>query len=150
MRYVAAAIGLAAAVLLQTLPSFAGVEAYCNAFARDLADRKVRGNASQLVTSLEATGETLTDDDKKIDASATGGSPEYRSEARRWRRAYLTVLEDCMQQYASEPPKASERRRVRQPGTKAIDATCRSRHPSFDPKTGMYKTVSGKLRRCPS
>jgi hypothetical protein len=92
----------------------------------------------------------------------------------KWRWTYNRSFDDCMDQYAEEtpvkpvamtPPKPPERAKPPiaaaakpapekplpgspQPGTQAWNDYCLAKHPSYDAKTGMYRTWSGNQRKC--
>ncbi len=179
------------AVLLSILSTqaLASAEGYCDAFARDAANRKARntpgnvisGSASNLVISGASIG-------------AVGGTQALSPDAanNKWRRAYIASYDDCMFQYegekaavaaaadpepapdagstdeviveevdspadipvdeaAPEKPvkkaKAKSKSKV-EPGTSAWNNACDRRYRSFNPKTGLYKSLSGRWRKC--
>ena len=207
---IASAMG-AALLLAISGEAFAGPEGYCDAFARDIANRKARTTAGNALTgtSLGAIlGLTDAAASTGDDATAGAGSAAANN---KWRRAYIAAYDDCMYQYedekvaavakpsdeqvtneqpadeqamdvqttddqapddqatndqatndqatdeqpveqieepveepAKKPAKAKAKGKP-QPGTQAWNNSCDKRYRSFNPKTGMYMSLSGKM-----
>ena len=151
-------------LVVQSVPAFADPTAYCDAFARDLANRKMQGD------SVSETSGTAIDRGEAVAAGEIVGSiatptPESAPNIR-WRRVYGNLFDGCMQQYGvSDTSTATSKRPANQsntkvqlsgqtgtlkPGTQAWNQYCQSKHPSFNAKTGTYQTISGKQRKCGS
>lgn len=172
--------------------AFASAEGYCDAFARDAANRKARNTAGNVIagspSNLVISGASI---------STAGGSAALSADAanNKWRRAYISAYDDCMFQYEPEkvtvatvaaapapepaadtqqtdeavveevdnqadiPPdepapekpvkkaKAKGKAKI-EPGTQAWNNACDRRYRSFNPKTGLYKSLTGKWRKC--
>lgn len=139
-------------------PARADIRSYCEAFARDLADRKL----------LTRTGEAgMVDMSGLATASLGRATGEADSAAKPWRRARDKALVRCLQQYEVKPaavkPLARPAKAVptvkketasvdtgdgSKPGTDAWNKQCLAKHPTFSAETGMYKTWSGSFRKC--
>jgi len=151
--------------------SHADPRTYCEAFARDIVDRKLLAagrdpepsSSGELPVNVEGAAALTT-------ASIVTGGTDAK-----WRWTYNRSLDDCMEQYADEtpvkpvaitPPKPLERTKPPtpaaakkpapekplpgspEPGTQAWNDYCLAKHPSYDAKTGLYRTWSGNQRKC--
>jgi hypothetical protein len=154
-----------ALVLISTSPSHADPRAYCEAFARDIVDRKLLA-AGYDASPATVAGETMANVET---ASLAPGDNDTK-----WRRTYKRSLDGCMDQYAVEgpakraitatPKPAAPAKRpaavisrpaadtplpgAPEPGTQAWNDYCVAKHPSYDAKTGLYRTYSGSQRKC--
>jgi hypothetical protein len=161
-------------------PAFAAAEGYCDAFARDAANRKARNTAGNVIAG-SATNPVISG----ASISNAGASAALSADAanNKWRRAYIAAYDDCMFQYETEkvtvetaaaapseeviieevdgqgdipPDEAAPEKPVRKAkakgkpdaGTQAWNSACDRRYRSFNPKTGLYKSNSGKWRKC--
>jgi hypothetical protein len=170
--------------------AFASAEGYCDAFARDAANRKARNSAGNVIAG---SGANLVISGASI-SSAGGAQPMSPDAANsKWRRAYIAAYDDCMYQYEAEkvttvaaaaapepaadteptdevvvedvnsdaeipPDEAAPEKPVKkakakgkskiEPGTQAWNNACDRRYRSFNPKTGLYKSNSGRWRKC--
>ena len=158
--------------------SLADLKSYCEAFARDLANRKVLVTVSVEPAAADPNGNAI--------AVSSAGQIDGGSANRLWRQAYYGAFEDCMQQYTSEPtkpvvnlpklvkpalvkptkptvaaktkPAVVAKKEVDNPDTASTDAPkagtpawnkyCLAKHPSFSAETGSYRTWSGAQRKC--
>lgn len=165
--------------------AFAAAEGYCDAFARDAANRKARNTVGNVLagspTNPVISGASIGN---------VGGTAPISPDAanKEWRRAYIAAYDDCMFQYDSQkvetaaatPPdsqpseeviveevdgqpdipvdeaapekpvsKAKAKSKAKfEPGTIAWNKACDRRYRSFNPDTGLYKSLSGKWRKC--
>jgi hypothetical protein len=168
--------------------AFASAEGYCDAFARDAANRKARNSFGNVMAG-GASNPVISG----ASISTAGGSAAMSPDAanNKWRRAYIAAYDDCMFQYEAEkvttvaavaapapdaeqtdeviveevdnqadiPPdeqapekpvkkaKAKAKAKI-EPGTQAWNNACDRRYRSFNPKTGLYKSLSGRWRKC--
>jgi BA14K-like protein len=146
------AAGAAALLFTATAGSaLADRRGYCDAYARDVAARKagagdvIAGTIGGAITGAIVGG--LIDKGEGAGKGAIIGGAGgtllgvgITSDSRR--KAYRKAYARCMDQYEPEPVRA--RRAV---DTDRLDY-CASKYRSFNPRTGMYRTNSGKLRRC--
>ena len=172
--------------------AFAAAEGYCDAFARDAANRKARNTAGNVLAG-SATNPVISG----VSIGSVGGSAAMSPDAAnsKWRRAYISAYDDCMFQYEGEkvtvataaaaavpepaavseqtadvlvaemnseadipvdeaaPEKPVKKAKAKgkakiEPGTQAWNNACDRRYRSFNPKTGLYKSLSGKWRKC--
>ena len=164
--------------------TFAAAEGYCDAFARDAANRKARNTAGNVMAG-GASNPVISG----ASISTAGGNQPLSPDAAnsKWRRAYIAAYDDCMFQYeaekvtvetaaaapadeliveevdgqvdipvdeaAPEKPKSKAKAKAKgkakpEPGTQAWNNVCDRRYRSFNPKTGLYKSLSGKWRKC--
>ena len=148
-------------VVIQFVPSYADPVAYCTAFARDLADRKLQTATNEPATDSVGTSGLEGADPARVDeavGSVSVPASDVELPGNRWRRSYSTWFNHCMDQYGltvhRPAAKQIKKRGVTKsaaaptPGSPAWTEYCRSKHPSFEPKTGTYQTVSGKQRKC--
>jgi hypothetical protein len=158
--------GFAAAVMVCGLTStaFAGPDVYCDAYARDVANRKTGNGADILAGTIGgAIGGALVGGliDKGQGAgkgAVIGGIGGTVIGAvatnQKWHRSYDKAFADCMDNYepqqaeASDPPPPVKKSGKPKPGTKEWAAYCTSRYRSFDADTGRYKSYSGEMRPC--
>jgi hypothetical protein len=158
----------AAIVLTGTFASaaYADSRGYCDAYARDVAERRTNGGADVLVGTLGGalTGAFiggLIDRGEGAGKGAiiggVGGTLIGAGAAsEKYQRTYERAFARCMADYAveedddDEAPAAPVRRAKR----KAVDrgdawaAACAARYRSFDRKTGRYKSYSGVYKTC--
>ena len=159
--------------------AFAAAEGYCDAYARDAANRKARNSAGNVMA-----GSALNPVISGASISTAGGSAALSADAanNKWRRAYIAAYDDCMFQYETEkvtietaaaapapapseeviveevdgqgdipPDEAAPEKPVKkakakgkakpEPGTQAWNNVCDRRYRSFNPKTGLYKSL---------
>lgn len=175
------------AVLLSTFSAqaFAAAEGYCDAFARDAANRKARNSMGNVLAG-SATNPVISG----ASIGNVGGTSPISPDAanKQWRRAYIAAYDDCMFQYdgekvetaAATPPdaqpsdevivqevdeqaaipvdeaapekpvsKAKAKSKAKfEPGTQAWNKACDRRYRSFNPETGLYKSLTGRWRKC--
>jgi uncharacterized protein YcfJ len=160
----------AALVLTGTFAStaYADSRGYCDAYARDVAERRTNGGADVLVGTIGGAltgafiGGLIDDGEGAGKGAIIGGVGGTVIGAgvtgERYRETYDRAFSRCMADYAVEedddddddPPAAPVRRAKR----KAVDrgdawaASCAARYRSFDRKTGKYKSYSGKYKTC--
>lgn len=162
--------------------AFASAEGYCDAFARDAANRKARNTFGNVMA-----GSAVNPVIAGSSIGTAGGSATLSPDAanNKWRRAYIASYDDCMFQYGTEkvtvetaaaapgdeviveevdgqgdipvdeeaPEKPVKKAKAKakgkpEPGTPAWNNACDKRFRSFNPKTGNYKSLSGKWRKC--
>jgi hypothetical protein len=171
--------------------AFAAAEGYCDAFARDAANRKARNSFGNVMAG-SATNPVISGSS----ISTAGGEAVLSADAanNKWRRAYIAAYDDCMYQYEAEkvtvataaapapepaaeasdtdeviveevggeadipvdeaaPEKPVKKAKGKsksklEPGTSAWNNACDRRYRSFNPKTGLYKSNSGRWRKC--
>jgi len=176
-HFIAAALG---AVFLSGLSAqaYAAPESYCDAFAKDAANRKARNSAGNVLTG-NAANNVISGSSIGTAGGAAAMSPDAANN--KWRRAYIASYDDCMFQYEGEkvevaaaaasdeviieevdgqgdipvdddapekPVKKAKAKGKPEPGTQAWNNACDRRYRSFNPKTGNYKSLSGKWRKC--
>ena len=115
----------ASLLLLSATQSYAEPRTYCEAFARDIVDRKLlaAGRDPNPAPSSEHTATIETAAGVKTASLVTGGTDA------KWRWTYNRSFDDCMSQYVGEalpkrvaitPPKLPERaKRANHPGKQA-------------------------------
>ncbi|MBL8905702.1 MAG: BA14K family protein, partial [Rhizobiales bacterium] len=165
----------AAFLLGLSAQAFASAEGYCDAFARDSANRKARNSFGNVMAG-SATNPVIAGASIGTAGGAQALSPDAANA--KWRRAYIASYDACMFQYDGEKTVASAapgdeviieevdgqgdipadeeapEKPVRQakgkpePGTQAWNDACDRRYRSFNPKTGNYRSLSGKWRKC--
>lgn len=170
--------------------AFASAEGYCDAFARDAANRKARNSFGNVMA-----GSAVNPVVAGTSISTAGGNAAMSPDAanNKWRRAYIAAYDDCMFQYEAEkvttvaaaaapepaadaeqtdeviveevnsdadipvdeqaPEKPVKKAKAKakakiEPGTQAWNNACDRRYRSFNPKTGLYKSLSGRWRKC--
>ena len=168
--------------------AFASAEGYCDAFARDAANRKARNSFGNVMA-----GSAVNPVVAGTSISTAGGNAAMSPDAanNKWRRAYIAAYDDCMFQYEAEkvttvaaaaapdaeqtdeviveevnsdadipvdeaaPEKPVQKAKAKakaknkpEPGTQAWNNACDRRYRSFNPKTGLYKSLSGRWRKC--
>ena len=130
-----------------TAQAFAGPERYCDAFARDFADRKAYNSGADVLASAAfgaLTGAMIggaINNSKGAGAGAiiggvSGTALSAGAASNKWRRAYNNAFEDCVNRYEQEqpavyeqsapppPPAASKANTGPQPGTQAWNNYC--------------------------
>jgi hypothetical protein len=168
-----AVLASVALLLISASQSYADPRTYCEAFARDIVDRKLlaAGRDPNPGLSGEHTATIEPAAAVKTASLVTGGTDA------KWRWTYNRSFDDCMDQYTDEvapkrvaitppaPPKPPERAKrpvtvatkpapekpvlgTPEPGTQAWNDYCLGKHPSYDAKTGLYRTYSGNQRKC--
>ena len=82
-----------------SVEAFAAAEGYCDAFARDAANRKARNSAGNVMAGGAAnpviSGASIIT--AGGDAALSPGAANAK-----WRRAYIAAYDDCMFQYGGE------------------------------------------------
>lgn len=148
------------AILCVASPARADLRSYCEAYARDLADRKVQARAAD-PGGMAEPGFAV--------ASLGQGTGDAIRLEKSWRRARNKALLGCIQQYEVQPVPAAVKPAARpakvvpvvrnevasadakkepSPGTDTRNKKCLAEHPTFNADTGMYTTWSGSLRKC--
>jgi len=139
----------------------AGRRAYCDAYARDVANSRVSGGDILAGTIGGAIGGALLGAaiDGKEGArkgaliGGIGGTVVGAAGAdNKWHRVYRKAYADCMDMYEPRPivykkpvPRATG---PLVPGSEAWNDYCAAKYTSFDRKTGLYTGKSGKQRTC--
>jgi uncharacterized protein YcfJ len=136
------------------LPSEArNLRAYCDGYARDVADRKDTPVANTLAGAAvgAAAGAIIggaighhSAGTGAIIGGVSGTALGAGASSAQWRRNYDKAFARCMDQYAAEPVY----QRAPPQGSDEWYDYCASKYPSFNPNTGMYRSASGKWRRC--
>jgi uncharacterized protein YcfJ len=162
-----------AAVVLASLAAEAqaGRRAYCDAYARDVANSRVSGGDVLAGTVGGAIGGAflgaVIDGGEGAGKGAiiggVGGTVVGAAAAdSKWHRVYRKVLADCMDMYEPRPAvykkvvykKAVYKKQVAkpaeplEPGSEAWNDYCAAKYNSFDRETGLYTGKSGKQRTC--
>ena len=121
---------LGIAALAGSAAAEAGAQAYCEAYARDAASARLTGSA--LLTGVR-----------------TPVSPEQ------WSADYQEILAGCLAVYATAEPAARPAKKAATkthgglvPSSEAWNDYCDRKYASFDRKTGLYHSQSGKMRPC--
>jgi uncharacterized protein YcfJ len=152
---------MGAAMALTVMAGFAGQasagpRAYCDSYARDVADRKTNGGADVLVGTVGgAIGGAiiggLIGHGKGAGTGAiiggVGGTVLGAGvTSDRYKRAYANAYERCMDNYEGQRTgyQAVEDDGDGRSWTKA----CARKYRSFDPQTGKYKAASGMWKPC--
>lgn len=156
----------AALVLTGTFASAAHADSrdYCEAYARDVADRRTNGGADVLVGTVGGalTGALIGGLIDKGEGAGKGaiiggvGGTLIGAGAtsEKYQRTYDRAFARCMADYAveddddDEPPAAPVRRAKSRDRGDAWAAACAARYRSFDRKTGKYKSYSGQYKTC--
>jgi hypothetical protein len=159
---------LAAAIFCGlTSGALAGPDVYCDAYARDVADRKTGHGADILVGTIGGAigGALIGGLIDKGDGAGKGaviggvGGTVVGAAAvdEKWQRSYEKIFAECMDNYqpqkveaAAVPEEAAPVKKSGKPkpGTKAWVAYCAAHYRSFDPDTGKYKSYSGVMKPC--
>jgi len=144
----------------------AGRRAYCDAYARDVANSRVSGGDILAGTIGGAIGGALLGAaiDGKEGArkgaliGGIGGTVVGAAGAdNKWHRVYRKAYADCMDMYEPRPvvyKKTVYKKPVPRPagsleeGSEAWNDYCAAKYTSFDRKTGLYTGKSGKQRTC--
>jgi hypothetical protein len=139
----------------------AGRRAYCDAYARDVANSRVSGGdvlagtiggviggafLGAVIDGKEGAG-------KGAIIGGVGGTVLGVAGAdSKWHRVYRKAYADCMDMYEPRPivyrkppPKPAG---PLVPGSEAWNDYCAAKYTSFDRKTGLYTAKSGKQRTC--
>ena len=161
MRICAGAILTAAVLAGFASEAEAGRRAYCDAYARDVADSRVSGGDVLAGTVGGAIGGAFLGAiiDGKEGAGkgaiigAAGGTVLGAAGADgKWHRVYRKAYADCMDMYEPRPivyrqppPKPAG---ALEPGSEAWNDYCAAKYTSFDRKTGLYTGKSGKPHTC--
>jgi uncharacterized protein YcfJ len=130
--------------------------AYCDAYARDVANRSANAGDVLAGTIGGALGGALIgaaiDKGKgagrgAIIGGVAGTALGAAATSSKWERAYYRAFDNCMASsaVARQPVYAGEAPR---PGTKAWYRYCSAKYRSFNPSTGMYTAYSGKQYPC--
>lgn len=154
----------------------AGRRAYCDAYARDVANSRVSGGDVLAGTIGGALGGAF------VGAVIDGGEGAGRGAIiggvggtvlgaagadSKWHRVYRKALADCMDMYEPRPAvykkvvykkpvskKAVYKKQVArpaeplEPGSEAWNDYCDAKYNSFNSETGLYTAKSGKQRPC--
>ncbi len=170
---------LVAAVVLVSFAAEAqaGRRAYCDAYARDVANSRVSGGEVLAGTVGGAAGGAflgaIIDGDEGAGKGAiiggVGGTVLGAAAAdSKWHRVYRKALADCVEMYEPRPAvykktvnkkpvykKAAYKKQVAkpagpplEPGSEAWNNYCAAKYNSFDRETGLYNAMSGKQRPC--
>jgi hypothetical protein len=139
----------------------AGRQAYCDAYARDVANARVSGGDVLAGTIGGAVGGAFLGAiiDGKEGAGrgaiigAAGGTVLGAAGADgKWHRVYRMAYADCLDMYEPRPivyakpvPRPAG---PLVPGSEAWNDYCAAKYLSFDRKTGLYTAKSGKQRTC--
>ena len=122
-----------------TSGAFAGPDVYCDAYARDIANRKTGQEADTLAGTIGGA----------IGGTVTGGVTDEK-----WHRSYDKTFAACMDSYKprdveaiSEPAPAKKSGKPK-PGTRQWADYCATHYRSYDADTGKYKSYSGEMRPC--
>jgi len=107
-------------------------KAYINAY-----DDCMFQYGGEKVTALAAPSEDQASDDQATDDQASNDQPAEQVEEQ--------VEEPVKKPAAKAKAKAKGKP---EPGTQAWNNACDRRYRSFNPKTGNYKSLSGKTRKC--
>lgn len=147
---------VAAAMLAGIAPAHADVTTYCNAYARDAADRHLSG-AGLLGTEVATTvGEweevnrlaladclSVYEDGGDIEPEVT---PEVAEAAPVRKASPSKPKMELLARRSDKSTVGSKPSLV--PGSQAWNDYCDRKYASFDRSTGTYKSNSGKRRRC--
>jgi hypothetical protein len=150
-----------------TSEALAGPGVYCDAYARDVADRKTGHGADILAGTIGgAIGGALIGDliDKGEGAGkgavigGIGGTMVGAAAIdEKWRLSYEKAFTGCMDDYepqeveaVAEPVPAARVKKSGKPkpGTREWAEYCAAHYRSYDPDTGRYKSYSGEMRPC--
>lgn len=139
----------------------AGRRAYCDAYARDVANSRVSGGDILAGTIGGAIGGAFLGAaiDGKEGArkgaliGGIGGTVVGAAGAdNKWHRVYRKAYADCMDMYEPRPivykKPAPRAMGPLVPGSEAWNDYCAAKYTSFDRKTGLYTGKSGKQRTC--
>jgi hypothetical protein len=149
----------------------AGLRAYCDSYARDVAHRKTNGGADVLIGTVGgALGGALIggliDHGRGAGRGAiiggVGGTVLGAGvTSDRYHRAYDNAFARCMDNYegqrvrdqAAEKPVEAAAKPVQVAEKPEMDSNsrtqaCARKYRSFNPQTGRYKSGSGKMRPC--
>jgi hypothetical protein len=167
LRHRAAGLVVSAVVCGLTTSAFAGPQEYCDAYARDTANRKTGQGGDILVGTIggEVSGalvggileeEAASVEQGAVIEGAGGTVTGTQTSDENWQRSYDQTFAACMDNYqaeaepveASDEPAPAKKSGKPKPGTKAWANYCASRYRSFDSDTGKYKSYSGEWRRC--
>ena len=141
---------------------------YCDAYARDVADRRTNGGADVLVGTLGGAltgafiGGIIDGGEGAGKGAIVGGAGGTLlgagATSEKYQRTYDRAFASCMADYAVEaeeedddepaPAAAPVRKRASVDRGDAWAAACAARYRSFDRKTGRYKSYSGRYKTC--
>jgi BA14K-like protein/YmgG-like glycine-zipper protein len=146
-----AAVGLSAGLLCAAaVPALARSSSYCDAYARDYANRTTHSGENVVGSALTGAigGAVLggilggKDDVGKgaLIGAGVGTTAGAVSSSGRWRRNYEYAFDRCMSsgQTAGRPT----------PGSEEWYDYCEAKYRSFNPDTGMYRSASGGWKPC--
>lgn len=146
-----AALALSAALLWgAAAPAVARSSSYCDAEARDYADRTTNAGGNVVGSAVAGAiggavlGGILGGKDKAgkgaLIGAGVGTTAGAVSSSARWRDNYENAFDRCM----------SSRRTAGRPtpGSEEWYEYCEAKYRSFDPDTGMYLASSGQWRQC--
>ena len=139
----------------------AGRRAYCDAYARDVANSRVSGGDVLAGTVGGALGGAFLGAviDGKEGAGkgaiigGIGGTVVAAAGAdSKWSRVYRKAYADCMDMYEPRPvvytQPAPKPAGALEPGSDAWKDYCAAKYSSFDRKTGLYTGKSGTQHAC--
>ena len=145
-----AALSLSAALLCGAAPALARSSSYCDAYARDYANRtthageNVVGSAVAGAIGGAVLGGILGGKDKAgkgaLIGAGVGTTAGAVTSSARWRDNYEIAFDRCMssRQTGGRPT----------PGSEEWFEYCEAKYRSFDPDTGMYLASSGNWKPC--
>ena len=150
-------LGIAATVVA-TSPASAGRGAYCDAYARDVANSRAGAGDVLAGTIGGALGGALIGAiiDKGEGAGkgaligGVGGTVVGAAATNaKWQNIYRRTFDDCMARNAVRAqPVYADAGGTPRPGTKAWYRYCAAKYRSFNPETGTYTAYSGKSYPC--
>ena len=141
----------AAIVIAGSSAAFADARGYCDAYARDVADRK-SGAGDVLAGTVGGAlagaflGAVIDKGEGAGKGAIIGGGAGtilglgLSQESRK--KTYRKAFARCMDQYEAQPVRATQNRNA-----DWLDY-CAAKYRSFNPRTGLYKAGSGRWRPC--
>jgi hypothetical protein len=150
-----------------TSSAFAGPDVYCDAYARDAANRKTGNDAAIPAGAGGSTiggsvaGGVVGKDPGASKGAVVGGITGTVLVApaadEKWQKSYQIAFEACMVNYApEEAPQKTEAAAAAVPLQKPAKRKsgkdwaeyCAAHYRSYNPQTGKYKSYSGEWRAC--
>lgn len=129
----------------------ADVRSYCEAYARSQADGYLNGSA--ILNPSAAPGEKDWEIGKNLALAGCLAQYEAAPEQPQPQQEEPVVAEKPPQQTVTRAeipakPAAARNSGTLARGSAAWNASCDAKYASFDRKTGMYRSMTGKLRPC--